>query len=196
MTDLIIPPAGRDGDIAIPFRRWKNHPSTGVDFPDLSPATVEAATARQIIEALAPRLPAEVEVLAGVDIGGLGLAAALAYRNGLGFLDVRKVDSIRIDVMRSVMANYDLGNGVAISKGNRLAGRKVAVIDDCLMSGGTALAAVQLIRRLGGLCQTALFVFDLAGMGGRERLAAEGVTAQTLRTLSRIEADAQATRAE
>lgn len=179
-----------DHDLDIPFRSWKNHPAAGVDFPDLSIATSEASRTRPIVDALALRIPAEIEVLAGLDIGGLGLAGALAYRNGLGFIDIRKVDSLRNEVMRSIMANYELGEGVVISKGARLAGRSVAIVDDCLISGGTALATARLIRRLGGHCDTALFVFDIEGMGGRERLAQGGIRAGVLRTVPRTEPEA------
>ncbi|CAD5257115.1 Orotate phosphoribosyltransferase [Bosea sp. 62] len=185
MIDRLQQVANRDDDLDIPFRSWKNHPAAGVDFPDLSTATSEAARTRPIIDALASRIPAGIEVLAGLDIGGLGLAGALAYRNGLGFIDIRKVDSLRNEVMRSIMANYELGEGVVISKGARLAGRHVAIVDDCLISGGTALATARLIRRLGGHCNTALFVFDIEGMGGLERLAQGGITAEVLRTVPR-----------
>lgn len=183
MIDQLQQVAKRDDDLDIPFRTWKNHPAVGVDFPDLSIATSEAT--RPIVDALALRVPAGIEVLAGLDIGGLGLAGALAYRNGLGFIDIRKVDSLRNEVMRSILANYELGEGIVISKGMRLAGRHVAIVDDCLISGGTALATARLIRRLGGLCDTALFVFDIEGMGGRERLAQGGITAEVLRTVPR-----------
>lgn len=185
MIDRLHQVAKRDDDLDIPFRSWKNHPAVGVDFPDLSTATSEAARTRPIIDALAARIPARIEVLAGLDIGGLGLAGALAYRNGLGFIDIRKVDSLRSEVMRSIIANYELGEGVVISKGARLAGRHVAIVDDCLISGGTALATARLIHRLGGRCDTALFVFDIDGMGGRQRLAGGGITAEVLRTVPR-----------
>ncbi|MGE7470212.1 phosphoribosyltransferase family protein [Bosea sp. NPDC003192] len=186
MIDQLQQAATNDDELEIPFRPWKDHTAAGVDFPDISITTSEAALTRPIIDALASRIPADIEVLAGIDIGGLGLAGALAYRNGLGFIDVRKVDSLRNGVMRSIMANYELGEGVVISKGSRLAERKVAIVDDCLISGGTALAAARLIRRLGGYCRFALFVFDIEGMGGRERLAQAGITAEVLRTVPRI----------
>lgn len=185
MTDRLHQLTTGDGDFEIPFRPWKNHPAAGVDFPDLSITTVDPPLTRRIVDALARRLPAKIEILAGLDIGGLGLAGALACRNGLGFFDIRKVDSLRNGVMRSIMANYELGEGVVISKGARLAGRHVALVDDCLISGGTALAAARLIRRLGGHCDTGLFVFDIDGMGGRERLADGGVNAEVLRTVPR-----------
>lgn len=185
MIDQLQQVAKRDDDLDIPFRSWKNHPAAGVDFPDLSIATSDPTLTRPIVDALASRIPAKIDVLAGLDIGGLGLAGALAYRNGLGFIDIRKVDSLRNEVMRSIMANYELGEGVVISKGARLAGRHVAIVDDCLISGGTALAAARLIRRLGGHCDCALFVFEIEGMGGRERLTAAGITAAVLRTVPR-----------
>jgi len=185
MIDQLHQLATSDDQLDIPFRPWKNHPAAGVDFPDMSISTSEAALTRAIIDALARRLPAGIEVLAGIDIGGLGLAGSLAYRNSLGFIDIRKVDSLRNGVMRSIMANYELGEGVVISKGSRLAGRRVAIVDDCLISGGTALAAARLIRRLGGHCDTALFVFAIEDMGGRERLTQGGITAEVLRTVPR-----------
>lgn len=174
----------------IPHRRWKDHPRPGTDFPDLSPGMADSRVTRRVVEALAERLPADIELLAGIDIGGLGLAGALAYRNGLGFADIRKVESIRADVIRSVMANYELGAGVVLSKGNNLAGRRIAILDDVLMSGGTAAAAVQLVRRLGATCVTALFVVDLIGMGGRERLEKDGVRVHVLQSLPKSGPDA------
>lgn len=172
------------------YRRWKDHPRPGVDFPDTSPFATDGATMRRVVDALAQRLPGDTEVFGGIDVGGLGFAGALAHRNAVGLLDIRKVDSIRADVIRSIMANYELGDGVAVSRANQISGRAVAILDDCLMTGGTALAAIQLIRRLGGRCSTALFVFELDGMGGRALLERAGVSVLALRTLSQAEPDA------
>ncbi|GAU84837.1 phosphoribosyltransferase family protein [Bosea sp. BIWAKO-01] len=179
-----------EGDEAreLPHRRWKNYPVAGIDYPDASPMSANGRLAQHAVDALAGCLPSHVEVLAGIDVGGLGFAGALAYRSALGFFDVRKIESIKADVIRGIMANYDLGNGIAISKSMPIAGRSVAVLDDCLMTGGTALAAAQLIRRLGGNCQTALFVFELEGMGGRERLESAGLAVHSLQIVPRTEA--------
>jgi adenine phosphoribosyltransferase len=171
------------------YRRWKNHPGPGVDFPDTSPFATDGATMRHVVDALAQGLPSDTEVIGGIDIGGLGFAGALAQRSGTGLLDIRKVGSIRADVIRSIMANYELGDGVAVSRANRIAGRTVTILDDCLMTGGTALAAIDLVRRLGGRCGTALFVFELDGMGGRALLERAGVGVHALGTLSQAESD-------
>lgn len=171
------------------YRRWKNHPGPGVDFPDTSPFATDGATMRHVVDALGQTLPSAPDVIGGIDIGGLGFAGALAQRSGAGFLDIRKVDSIRADVIRSIMANYELGDGVAVSRAHRIAGRTVTILDDCLMTGGIALAAVELVRRLGARCVTALFVFELDGMGGRALLERTGVGVHALGTLSQAEPD-------
>jgi adenine phosphoribosyltransferase len=168
---------------AFPHRRWKDHPVPGVDFPDATTFTSDPRWMRTACEALSAHLGKEIDLLAGIDIGGLGFAGALALRNGLGFIDIRKVGSIRADVVRSLANNYELGNGIALSKGQALDGREVAIIDDCLMSGGTALATAQLLRRLGARCAHALFVFELEGLGGRERLVQSGIAVHSLQRL-------------
>lgn len=167
-----------------PHRRWKDYPVVGIDFPDATTFTCDGSRMQAACDALAAHLGKETDLLAGIDIGGLGFAGALALRNGLGFIDIRKVGSIRPDVVRSLAANYELGNGVALSKGHRLAGRHVTVIDDCLISGGTALATAQLLRRLGAHCTQALFIFELDGLGGRKRLAEDGIFAHALEPLA------------
>lgn len=169
--------------LPVTYRVWRNHPRPGVNFPDTAPMTTDPEIAHVLVDELARRLPADIEVLAGIDMGGFGFTAAIAYRQRLGFLDIRKVGSIRTNVIGNLMANYELGNGVVVSKGSQLAGRRFAVIDDCLMSGSTALATVELLRRLGAQCSTALFVFALEGMGGRERLERQGVSVQILKEL-------------
>jgi adenine phosphoribosyltransferase len=152
--------------------------------------TVDGDLTRRLVDALALNLPDGTEAIVGVDIGGLGFAGALAWRGGLGLVDARKVGSIPVEVIRGIMANYELGDGIAISKSSRIAGRRVAVVDDCLMSGGTALATVRLLRRLGAVCTAALFVFELEGMGGRERLEQEGVRVHALGRLPRSDPEA------
>lgn len=138
-----------------------------------------------VVDALAQRLAADIELVVGIDMGGYGFAGALAYKRKIGFLDARKVSNVNPEVMRTLTTNYVIGDGLAISRANRLAGRKVVVLDDCLMSGSTALAAVRLLRRLGADCTSALFVYGLEGLGGSTLLEKEGVTVHVLKFLPR-----------
>jgi len=59
-------------------------------------------------------------------------------------------------------------------------GQRVVIIDDLIATGGTALAAVQLLRRAGGVVQDALFVIDLPDLGGAEKLRARGIAVQAI----------------
>ena len=179
------------GEAAIPlrFRRWRDHPSPGIDYPDLSPLVTDAIALRHVSDALGRRLAPDTSVIAGIDVGGLGIAGALAYRNGLGLLDIRMVDAIRAGVIRSIMENYELGEGVAVSRSHGVANRAVAIADDCLMSGRTALAAIGLLRRLGARCDTAVFVFELEGMSGRAQLEDAGVAVHSLLRLPQSDPD-------
>lgn len=173
--------------LAFPHRRWKDYPVAGIDFPDATIFTCDPRWMRTACEALAVLLGEKTDLIAGIDIGGIGFGGAIALRNELGFIDIRKVGSIRPDVVRNLTANYELGNGVALSRGHPLTGRHVAIIDDCLMTGGTVLAAAQLLRRLGAHCTQALFVFELDGLGGRERLAQNDISANALQRLAPTE---------
>ncbi|MGL4438178.1 MAG: phosphoribosyltransferase family protein [Bosea sp. (in: a-proteobacteria)] len=172
-------------ELNIPFRRWKNHPQTGTDFPDTAPAATEGDIFAAVVDALAQQLPEDIELVAGIDIGGYGFASAVAYRRRIGVLDVRKVANINPELMRTLATNYETGDGLCISRYNRLLGRKVAVLDDCLMSGSTALAGVRLLRRLGAECTTALFVFALDGMNGCRLLENDDVSVHILQILPR-----------
>lgn len=187
MDTLLTSPQREPARPAFPHRRWKDYPVAGVDFPDATTFTCDGRWMQIACDALAANLGKETDLLAGIDIGGLGFAGALALRNGLGFIDIRKVGAIRADVVRSLAANYELGNGVALSKGHQLAGRHVTIIDDCLMTGGTALATAQLLRRLGARCTQALFVFELDELGGRERLAQGGISVHALERLPPVQ---------
>lgn len=180
-------PDGHDGLAELLVRRWSNYPKPGIDFPDTSTFTCDGALAAVAFRELERCLPDEVDLVAGIDVGGIGFAGALALARGIGFVDIRKVGSLRPDVVRGVIPNYELGSGVALSKGNQFAERCVAIIDDCLMSGATALASVQLLRRLGARCATALFVVELEGLGGRAALEAQGIAVRALRTLPRTQ---------
>jgi adenine phosphoribosyltransferase len=163
----------------IPHVRWRNHPRIGVDYPCLFAHEVSAEVFRLIVDAIAGSLAEDVDAVAGVD-SGLGLAGPVAYARGVGVVDIRKSDTIRPSIVRSLMKNHALGDGVVTPVGSVTSGRRIALIDDCLMSGGTAIASIQLIRRLGGICCQTLFVFELEGMDGRKRLEDIGVSVTSL----------------
>ncbi len=167
----------------LPHRRWKAHPRPGIDFPDINTVAEDAAVIQRAVSDLAGALHDDVAIVAGIDLGGAALAGAVASARGLGFMHVRKVGSLRTDIVRSVVASHDIGHGLALTKGLKVAGRRIALIDDCLLSGATVLAAARLLRDLGAHCDQALFAFEIEGLGGRTSLARAGIATHAVATV-------------
>lgn len=168
--------SGRTRSTGLPHRRWKGHPHAGIDFPDINTIADDVILVRSAVSELLGVLREDIAIVAGIDLGGAGLAGAVAALRGVGFMHVRKVGSLRPEIVRSVVSNHDIGHGLALSKGMRITGQRIAIMDDCLLSGATALAAVRLLRDLGAICDQALFAFELEGLGGRAMLAQAGVS--------------------
>lgn len=187
MSDHEPEGAGDAAPVPLPFRRWADYPVRGVGFPDTALFTTMPGLFKVAVDEMLAALPQHLDIVAGLDIGGLGFAGALAGRRGLGLVDIRKVRALEADIIGRLILNYDLGDGVGISKGTALAGKRVAIIDDCLISGGTLIAAADLLRRLGARCDSVVVVFELDGLGGRAALAAAGLTVTSLRVVPRTD---------
>ncbi len=167
----------------LPHRRWKAHPRPGIDFPDINTVAEDALVIRRAVAELVGTLRDDVTMVAGIDLGGAALAGAVASARGLGFIHIRKVGSLRTDIVRTVVASHDIGHGLALTKGLKIVDRRIALIDDCLLSGATVLAAAGLLRDLGAHCDQALFAFEIEGLGGRVSLARAGIATHAVATV-------------
>ena len=95
----------------------------------------------------------------------------LAYNKRKGFVPIRKKGKLPRE---TVSQEYDLEYGTATIEMHKDAifpGQRVVLVDDLLATGGTAKAAIELIEKLGGKVVKAIFVMELAGLNGREKLA-------------------------
>lgn len=159
-------------------RDVKDYPKRGTVFRDMTPLLADGPAFSSVIDALAARLPAETDVVAGIESRGFIIGGALAHRMGTGFVPIRKGGKLPC---RTVGVDYELEYGRAEMEVHEdaLSGkRNVAVVDDLLATGGTAEAAGTLVRRLHGRVLAFAFVMELAGLGGRRRLG--GVEAISL----------------
>ncbi len=120
------------------------------------------------------------DLVAGIEARGFIFAAALAYKTGKGALMLRK---------RGKLPGALVGLDYALEYGtDRIemhadacgAGHTVLLVDDLLATGGTALAAVSLLRGNGATVGHALFVIDLVDLGGAAKLASAGIEARAL----------------
>jgi adenine phosphoribosyltransferase len=156
-------------------------PKPGIVFKDITPVLGEPALLREVIDAFAEAtLPLGVSKVVGIESRGFIFGAPLAMTLGVGFVPVRKKGKLPWNC-EAVSYALEYGEAtVEIHKDAIRPGERVVLIDDLLATGGTAAAAVELVRRLGGEVAEAQFLIELAFLKGRQGLP--GVAVRSLLT--------------
>lgn len=146
-------------------------PKPGILFKDITPALADPALFLEVVLALA-RHGAGADVVVGIESRGFLFAAPLALELGCGFVPFRKPGKLPYRTAR-IEYGLEYGNDAleAHTDGIR-PGDRVLIVDDVLATGGTAAAAAELVRRMGGQPLSALFVLELGFLAGRGRLGA------------------------
>ena len=156
-------------------------PKPGISFKDLSgilanPKTL-AITVGAWIEAIGPERPT---MIVGIEARGFPLGAALAYELGCGFISLRKPGKLPRNVHREEFS-LEYGTSALEMHTDALSpSDRVVIVDDVLATGGTAKAAVDLVRRTGAAVLSLAVVMDLPFLHGREELAGRGVHVHVL----------------
>jgi adenine phosphoribosyltransferase len=168
-------------EIRAAIRTISDYPKRGVMFRDITTLLGDAQAFHSVVERLAePWLAAGVSRIAGIEARGFILGGALAQRLGAGFVPIRKKGKLPHTTVRVA---YSLEYGVDEMEMHRDAvgaGEGIILVDDLIATGGTAAAAVQLLRSLGAAVLAACFIVDLPDLGGSAKLATLGVPVQTL----------------
>ena len=155
-------------------------PAPGILFRDITTLIGHGPGLAATVAHLAARAEASgAQLIAGIEARGFVFGAAVAARLGLGFLPVRKPGKLPVP---TIGIDYALEYGrdrLEIDPGAVMPGQNVVLIDDLIATGGTALAAAELVRMTGAVVSHALFVIDLPDLHGAARLrdAAIPVTA-------------------
>jgi orotate phosphoribosyltransferase len=136
----------------------------------------DPALLREIAEGLAPMIPDDTDVLAGLELGGVPIATVLSQLTGIPTLFVRKEAK-----------EYGTAK---LAEGGEVDGRRVVIVEDVVTSGGQVLLSGADLRALGARIDRVLCVIDREA-GGREKLAAEGFELHSLYTRSELEAAAR-----
>ena len=165
-----------------PFiRAIPDYPRPGVMFRDVTTLLGDAAAFSHAVDQLAaPWRDAGVDRVAGIEARGFIIGGALAHQLNAGFVPIRKKGKLPHSTVRVA---YSLEYGIdememhtdAIS-----AGERILLVDDLIATGGTAEAAVKLLRSLGAQLLAACFIIDLPELGGARRLEALGVAVHSL----------------
>ena len=154
------------------IREIPDFPKPGILFYDITTLLKDKKGFRLVIDRLTEQVAAtKPDIVIGIEARGFIFAPALAYHLGAGFVPIRKPKKLP---SATEQISYELEYGLdtlevhkdAISRGTR-----VLIADDLLATGGTSVAAGNLIERLGGEVAGFAFVVELEFLKGRERLA-------------------------
>lgn len=146
-------------------------PEPGIMFRDITTVIQDPDGLRLAVDGLADLVKdVDYDVIVGPESRGFIFGMPLAYKQGKGFVMVRKKGKLPRE---TVSRKYDLEYGQAeieIHKDAIRPGQKVVLVDDLIATGGSAEAAAKLVEDLGGVIVKMVFVIELAGLKGRERL--------------------------
>lgn len=156
-------------------RTVENWPEQGVMFRDIMPLLQNKNVFRKLIDSFVHRYQnMEIDAVAAIDARGFILGAPLAYELGLSLVPVRKKGKLPFT---TVTQSYDLEYGSAEVELHTDAfkpGDNVLVIDDLIATGGTMLAACELVKQLGANVVEVAAIIDLPDLKGSEKIKAAG----------------------
>ena len=151
-------------------------PKKGIMFLDITTAVKDAKALRMMTDFLYEKFKDEkVDYVAGIESRGFIFGTALAYKLGCGFITVRKPNKLPA---KTLSESYTLEYGTstieihedALKKGDR-----VIVVDDLLATGGPAIAACNLIQRVGAEVVSTAFIIELNPLKGREKIESKKI---------------------
>ncbi len=162
-------------------RSVPDFPKPGILFRDITTLIGHGEGFAATVALLAEHAQAAgAQAIAGMEARGFIFGAAVAARLGLGFIPVRKPGKLPVPVLAIGYA-LEYGSDMLEVDPEAIApGERVVVVDDLIATGGTAIAATQLLRKAGANVEHALFVIDLPDLGGAEKLRAAGLKVESL----------------
>ena len=158
-------------DLKQTIRNIPDFPKEGILFRDITTLLKDADAYEQLISELADSLKAyDVDIVIGPEARGFVIGSALAYAIHAGFVVARKPGKLPCKTMRF---EYGLEYGsdtLEIHEDASKPGQRVAIVDDLLATGGTALATIKLAEQAGATVVAARFAIELCDLNGRELL--------------------------
>lgn len=162
---------------------YPDFPKEGILFRDINPVFKRNDALNYIVdEFYRIYSKAKVDLVAGIESRGFIIATALALRLGKGIVMIRKAGKLP---GRTVKKSYDIEYGTAIMELQQDAidkGDSILIADDLIATGGTAVAAAQMIEELGGEVAGFAFIIELSDLKGADRLRKMGYNVESLVT--------------
>ena len=159
------------------IRNIPDYPKPGILFYDITTLLRNGDGFRRAVDAVVdPYRTVPIDFVVGIESRGFILGAAVADRLGIGFIPVRKPGKLP---GQTISVSYELEYGVdalEIHHDAVASGEKVLIVDDLLATGGTAQAAVSLLKESGAQVVGLAFLIELDELGGRSKLEGEQVS--------------------
>ena len=168
-------------DLEAAIRTIPDYPKEGVLFRDITTLLGDPRAFRRAVDALVhPWAGAKVEKIAGIEARGFIIGGAIAHQLSAGFVPIRKRGKLPHETVRIAYSlEYGLDEMEMHRDGIRT-GEKTILVDDLIATGGTAEAAVKLLKEIGAEVVAAVFIVDLPDLGGTKKIEALGVPVRTL----------------
>jgi len=170
-----------ENDLSAAIRSIPDYPKPGIIFRDITTLLGNARAFRRAVDELVqPWAGSKIDKVAGIEARGFILGGAVAHQVSAGFVPIRKKGKLPF---KRVTIGYSLEYGIdememhedAVVKGER-----VILVDDLVATGGTAEAAVKLLKQIGADVLAACFIIDLPDLGGAEKIRKLDVPVRTL----------------
>lgn len=153
------------------IRNIHDYPKAGILFRDITTLLQNKDAFKLAIDKMAEQVSNEkIDYIVGAESRGFLIGSALAYKMNVGFIPVRKKGKLPY---KTISEEYDLEYGTdtlfmhedAIKKGDR-----VLIVDDLIATGGTALAMIKMVEKLGGIVAGSSFLIELEDLNGRKEI--------------------------
>ncbi len=170
-----------ENDLKAAIRTIPDYPKPGIMFRDITTLLGYARAFRRAVDELVqPWAGMKIDKVAGIEARGFILGGAVAHQVSAGFVPIRKKGKLphkRVSVAYALEYGEDQ---IEMHADALVAGERVVLVDDLIATGGTAAAAVKLLRQLGANVLAACFVIDLPELGGADKLRKLDVPVRTL----------------
>jgi len=168
-------------NLADAIRTIPDYPKPGILFRDITTLLGDARAFRRAVDELVqPFAGMKIDKVAGIEARGFILGGAVAHQLSAGFVPLRKKGKLP---HKTWAVEYALEYGTDAMEMHLdavLQGERVMLVDDLIATGGTALAAIDLLSKAQAVIVATAFVIDLPDLGGAARLRAAGVPVSTL----------------